>query len=54
MPNDSTTFEKENFNSAIKEFENSIQRSQILVSQINHINTLQTKQISKLIYQTEI
>jgi hypothetical protein len=50
MSHDPTSFQKDELNSLIKQFENSIQRSQILASQTDHINKLQTQQISKLIY----
>ncbi|CAF1277499.1 unnamed protein product [Adineta steineri] len=42
-----TSFSRDDFNSLINELENTMQRSQILVSQTNHINTLQTKQIDQ-------
>jgi hypothetical protein len=45
MTRDPTSFSKNDFNSLIKELENTTQRSQILASEANHINTLQTKQI---------
>ena len=50
MSHDLTSFQKDDFSSLIKQFDDSVQRSQILASQTDHINKLQTQQISKLIY----
>ncbi|CAF4563721.1 unnamed protein product [Rotaria socialis] len=47
MTEDRTSFTEDDLNSIIKEFENTIQRSQLLASRTNHINTLQTKQIER-------
>jgi hypothetical protein len=45
MTNDPNSFDKNQFNSIIKGLEDSVQRSQILAVKVNHLNTLQTKQI---------
>ncbi len=45
MTHDPTSFSKDDFNSLIKELENTTQRAQILASEANHVNKLQTKQI---------
>ncbi|CAF3865821.1 unnamed protein product [Rotaria magnacalcarata] len=47
MTDDRTSLTKDDLNSIIKEFENTIQRSQLLASRTNHINRLQTKQIER-------
>ena len=50
MTDDRTSFTKDDLNSIITELENTIQRSQLLASQTNHVNTLQTKQIGLFNY----
>lgn len=43
----------QNLNSVFNEFENTIQRSQKIASQANHINRLQTKQLGLFDYSDE-
>ncbi len=43
----------QNLNSVFNEFENTVQRSQRIASQVNHINSLQTKQLGLLDYSDE-
>jgi hypothetical protein len=43
----------QNLNSVFNEFENTIQRSQKIASQANHINILQTKQLGLFDYSDE-
>ncbi|CAF3469973.1 unnamed protein product [Rotaria sp. Silwood1] len=47
MSENPISFTKDDFNSIVKELENSMQRTKLLASQAHHINTLQTKQIEQ-------
>lgn len=47
---DQTSFTKNEFNSIIKELENTMEQSQLLASQANQINTLQTKKLGLFNY----
>ncbi len=43
----------QNLNFVFNEFENTVQRSQRIASQANHINSLQTKQLGLFDYSDE-
>jgi hypothetical protein len=54
MTHDPTSFSKEDVDLIMKELENTMTRSQILASQANHINVLQTKQTGLFCYSKKV